>query len=174
MGKVKIVKKKSNPQKPTSKRKLILNAIINKKVPEEIADKEEIIIEEQPKESFMESLKVQLPRPEKNEEPETVEVEINHVADSEFLEIIEPLTKGYSKPIESLEVMYSDKKGAPKLKNLEQFERYESLRKKIYQELSTNGNRLEKAYESVLKDVVKGSAEETILKRILASMGKDR
>lgn len=172
MGKVKNVKKKSNPQKPTSKRKLILNAIINKKVPEEIADQEETILEKQPKESFMESLKVELPKPEKNEQPETAE--IDHVADSEFLEIIEPLTKGYSKPIESLEVMYSDKKGAPKLKNLEQFERYENLRKKIYQELLTNGNKLEKAYESVLKDVAKGSAEETILKRILESMGKDR
>ena len=174
MGKVKNVKKKSNPQKPTNRKKLVLNAIINKKVPEEMADQEEIIIEEQPKESFMESLKVELPKPEKNEEPETETAEINHVADSEFLELIEPLTKGYSKPIESLEVMYSDRKGAPKFKNLEQFERYESLRKKIYQELSTNGNKLEKAYESVLKDVVKGSAEETILKRILASMGKDR
>lgn len=127
--------------------------------------KEEMIAK-QTKPEFLESIKV----PQNNSIPEQPIVEEKH-EESEFVRKVRELTKGYTRSLDDIMIMYSEAKGTDKM-SLEEFTKYEMLQRKFANALKETINDPKIAYSNILSKYSKNSDEAIILQGLIDGISK--
>lgn len=93
--------------------------------------------------------------------------------ESEFVRKVRELTKGYSKPLEDIMLMYSDAKGTDKM-SFEEFAKYEELQVNFTRILQENKNNHLNAYTKLLEGYSKDSDEAIILQGLINELSKEQ
>lgn len=127
--------------------------------------KEEMIAK-QTKPEFLESIKV----PQNNSIPEQPIVEKKH-EESEFVRKVRELTKGYTRSLDDIMIMYSEAKGTDKM-SLEEFTKYEMLQREFTNALKETINDPKIAYSNILSKYSKNSDEAIILQGLIDGISK--
>lgn len=129
--------------------------------------KEEIIAKQiDTKPEFLESIKVT----QNNSIPEQPIVEEKH-EESEFVRKVRELTKGYTRSLDDIMIMYSEAKGTDKM-SLEEFTKYEMLQREFANALKETINDSERAYINILSKYPKNSDEAIILRGLIDEISK--
>lgn len=158
MGKNKSKKSISNYMAYLAKKKRV-----ELKQPNTGRTKEEMIAK-QPE--FLESIKVT----QNNSIPEQPIVEEKH-EESEFVRKVRELTKGYTRSLDDIMIMYSEAKGTDKM-SLEEFTKYEMLQREFTNALKETINDSERAYINILSKYPKNSDEAIILRGLIDEISK--
>lgn len=124
----------------------------------------QIVIDTKPE--FLESIKV----PQNNSIPEQPIVEEKH-EESEFVRKVRELTKGYTRSLDDIMIMYSEAKGTDKM-SLEEFTKYEMLQREFTNALKETINDSERAYINILSKYPKNSDEAIILRGLIDEISK--
>lgn len=129
--------------------------------------KEEMIAKQiDTKPEFLESIKVT----QNNSIPEQPIVEEKH-EESEFVRKVRELTKGYTRSLDDIMIMYSETKGTDKM-SLEEFTKYEMLQREFANALKETINDSERAYINILSKYPKNSDEAIILRGLIDEISK--
>ena len=131
---------------------------------EEMIAAKQIVIDTKPE--FLESIKV----PQNNSIPEQPIVEEKH-EESEFVRKVRELTKGYTRSLDDIMIMYSEAKGTDKM-SLEEFTKYEMLQREFANALKETINDSERAYINILSKYPKNSDEAIILRGLIDEISK--
>lgn len=118
------------------------------------------------KPEFLESIKVT----PNNSIPEQPIVEEKH-EESEFVRKVRELTKGYTRLLDDIMIMYSEAKGTDKM-SLEEFTKYEMLQRKFANALRKTINDPKIAYSNILSKYPKNSDEAIILQGLIDEISK--
>lgn len=118
------------------------------------------------KQEFLESIKVT----QNNSIPEQPIVEEKH-EESEFVRKVRELTKGYTRSLDDIMIMYSEAKGTDKM-SLEEFTKYEMLQREFANALKETINDSERAYINILSKYPKNSDEAIILRGLIDEISK--
>lgn len=118
------------------------------------------------KPEFLESIKVT----QNNSIPEQPIVEEKH-EESEFVRKVRELTKGYTRSLDDIMIMYSETKGTDKM-SLEEFTKYEMLQREFANALKETINDSERAYINILSKYPKNSDEAIILRGLIDEISK--
>ncbi len=118
------------------------------------------------KPEFLESIKVT----QNNSIPEQPIVEEKH-EESEFVRKVRELTKGYTRSLDDIMIMYSEAKGTDKM-SLEEFTKYEMLQREFANALKETINDSERAYINILSKYPKNSDEAIILRGLIDEISK--
>lgn len=118
------------------------------------------------KPEFLESIKVT----QNNSIPEQPIVEEKH-EESEFVRKVRELTKGYTRSLDDIMIMYSEAKGTDKM-SLEEFTKYEMLQREFTNALKETINDSERAYINILSKYPKNSDEAIILRGLIDGISK--
>ncbi len=124
----------------------------------------QIVIDTKPE--FLESIKVT----QNNSKPEQPIVEEKH-EESEFVRKVRELTKGYTRSLDDIMIMYSEAKGTDKM-SLEEFTKYEMLQREFANALKETINDSERAYINILSKYPKNSDEAIILRGLIDEISK--
>lgn len=124
----------------------------------------QIVIDTTPE--FLESIKVT----QNNSKPEQPIVEEKH-KESEFVRKVRELTKGYTRSLDDIMIMYSEAKGTDKM-SLEEFTKYEMLQREFTNALKETINDSERAYINILSKYPKNSDEAIILRGLIDEISK--
>lgn len=124
----------------------------------------QIVIDTTPE--FLESIKVT----QNNSKPEQPIVEEKH-KESEFVRKVRELTKGYTRSLDDIMIMYSEAKGTDKM-SLEEFTKYEMLQREFANALKETINDSERAYINILSKYPKNSDEAIILRGLIDEISK--
>lgn len=135
----------------------------SKEKEEETADKI-VVVDTKPE--FLGSIKVT----QNNSIPEQPIVEEKH-EESEFVRKVRELTKGYTRSLDDIMIMYSEAKGTDKM-SLEEFTKYEMLRREFTNALKETINDSERAYINILSKYSKNSDEAIILQGLIDGISK--
>lgn len=135
----------------------------SKEKEEETADKI-VVVDTKPE--FLGSIKVT----QNNSIPEQPIVEEKH-EESEFVRKVRELTKGYTRSLDDIMIMYSEAKGTDKM-SLEEFTKYEMLQREFTNALKETINDSERAYINILSKYPKNSDEAIILQGLIDGISK--
>lgn len=124
----------------------------------------QIVIDTKPE--FLESIKVT----QNNSKPEQPIVEEKH-EESEFVRKVRELTKGYTRSLDDIMIMYSEAKGTDKM-SLEEFTKYEILQREFANAFKETINDSERAYINILSKYPKNSDEAIILRGLIDEISK--
>lgn len=91
--------------------------------------------------------------------------------ESEFVRKVKGLTKGYTRALEDIMIMYSEAKGTDKM-SLDEFTKYENLQRNFAKELKKSANNSKRAYAETLAGYPKGSDEAIILQGLIDEISK--
>lgn len=161
MGKNKSKKSKSNYMAYLAKKK----RRVELKQPNTGRTKEKMIAK-QTKPEFLKSIKVT----PNNSIPEQPIVEEKH-EESEFVRKVRELTKGYTRLLDDIMIMYSEAKGTDKM-SLEEFTKYEMLQREFANALKETINDPKSAYSNILSKYPKNSDEAIILRGLIDEISK--
>ena len=90
-------------------------------------------------------------------------------SDKNLVNTIRDLTDNFrqEKPLQDVMEMFSMKKGASKFRNIEAYERYNALVRKLNYYMSLNKNNYERAYRGLLSEYSEDTVEHKIIKKYL-------